>query len=116
MKWLMVLVCVLAGLNLDLGAATEAPAVVHVHGAVYKPGPVPLPRDRPLTTEEAIRLAGGASRTANLTRVRVSRKNAQGEWTYLELDVQAIMRGQAGANDVPLQEGDAVYLSERCFG
>jgi polysaccharide export outer membrane protein len=116
MKRLMILLLVIVVMGTGLGAETKVPAVVYVRGAVYKPGTMPMPKEGRLTVVEAVRLAGGAVRTANLRRVTVTRRNERGELTQRVINVEAILKKEEGADDVPLQSGDTVFLGERCFG
>lgn len=84
---------------------------VNVTGAVNTAGRVQFPQEKGLSIVDAITLAGGHSRLADLKRVILTRKSAEGRAERIEVDVSAIMKG--GARDVQLEVGDAVYVSER---
>lgn len=85
-----------------------------VTGAVNNAGRILFPQERGLTIVEAISLAGGQSRVADLKRVRLTRRGAGGELGTQIVDVDSIMRG--GARDaVPLENGDTLFVPERTF-
>jgi polysaccharide export outer membrane protein len=85
---------------------------VSVTGAVNGAGRVVFPPERGLTIIEAISLAGGQHRVADMKRVRLTRKNANGEPVTMTIDVDSIMKG--GARDaVPLESGDTIFVPER---
>jgi polysaccharide export outer membrane protein len=74
-------------------------------------GRVQFPQEKGLSIVDAITLAGGHSRLAELKRVILTRKSVEGRAERIEVDVSAIMKG--GARDVQLEVGDAVYVPER---
>lgn len=84
---------------------------VNVTGAVNKAGRVQFPPEKGLTIVDAITLADGHSRLADLKRVKLTRKRSDGEPEVVEVNVDAIIKG--GARDVPLEVGDAVFVPER---
>jgi polysaccharide export outer membrane protein len=85
---------------------------VSVTGAVNGAGRVIFPPERGLTIIEAISLAGGQHRVADMRRVRLTRKSASGEPVTMTIDVDSIMKG--GARDaVPLESGDTIFVPER---
>lgn len=77
-----------------------------VIGAVNQAGKVQFPQERGLTLLEAISLAGGHSRLADLKRVRLTRR---GETS--EVNVSDIMK--SGAPDVSLEVSDVIFVPER---
>ena len=77
-----------------------------VIGAVNQAGKVQFPQERGLTLLEAISLAGGHSRLADLKKVRLTRR---GETNVV--DVNEITKN--GAPDVPLEVGDLIFVPER---
>lgn len=85
---------------------------VNVTGSVNKPDRVPFPQERGLTIVAAISLAGGQSRIADLKKVKLTRKKADGDTEVREIDVDAIIKGK-GADDVPLQTDDSIFVPER---
>jgi protein involved in polysaccharide export with SLBB domain len=84
---------------------------VNVTGSVKEAGRIQFPQERGLTVVDAITLAGGHDRLADLKRVKITRKVPGGDSDVKEVNVDAIMKG--GARDVPLQVGDAVFVPER---
>jgi protein involved in polysaccharide export with SLBB domain len=68
-----------------------------------------LPVHRPLTLVEAIGLAGGATRIANVKKITLKR-NHGGPYT---INLNDITSGKA--KDVPLQDGDVVTIPESIF-
>jgi len=84
---------------------------VNVTGAVNTAGRYQFPQERGLTIQDAITLAGGHNRYADLKRVKLTRKSSNGDSETIEVSVDAIIKG--GARDVPLEPGDAVYVPER---
>jgi polysaccharide biosynthesis/export protein len=85
---------------------------VNVNGAVNTAGRVAFPQERGLTIVSAITAAGGQSRIANLTRVKLTRKGPDGVAETREINVDAIMKG-GGADDVPLENDDTIFVPER---
>ena len=85
---------------------------VNVLGQVGKPDRVPFPQEKGLTIIEAITLAGGPTRLADLRRVKLTRKQTDGETVVEEIDVSAMMN-KGGKDAVQLKTGDVVYVPER---
>ncbi|MFJ4220936.1 helix-hairpin-helix domain-containing protein [Curtobacterium luteum] len=92
------------GTGPDASTATPSVVVVHVAGAVGRPGVVTLPAGSRVTT--ALERAGGAARDADLARVNLARPLVDGEQVYVprvgETDVPiAVPDAGAGSADVP---------------
>lgn len=85
---------------------------VNVIGAVNTAGRVQFPQERGLTIVDAISLAGGQSRLADLKRVKLTRKNAAGDVSIQEIDVDTLMK-RGGRDAVPLEKGDVIFVPER---
>jgi protein involved in polysaccharide export with SLBB domain len=85
---------------------------VNVLGQVGKPDRVPFPQEKGLTIIEAITLAGGPTRLADLRRVKLTRKQPDGESVVEEIDVSAMMN-KGGKDAVQLKTGDVIYVPER---
>jgi polysaccharide export outer membrane protein len=86
---------------------------INVTGQVGKPGPVYIPAEKDFTLVEAVTEAGGptekAAATCNITRVL-----PDGSKTVLKnVDLYGAYKGTN--NDVPLQEGDTIFLGESAF-
>jgi polysaccharide export outer membrane protein len=84
---------------------------VNVSGAVNKPDRIPFPPERGMTIVSAITAAGGYSRLAKLSKVRLTRIGADGTPETREIDVDAITKGQA--DDVPLENNDTIVVPEK---
>lgn len=85
---------------------------VNVIGSVTNQGRIQFPQERGLTIVDAISLAGGQTRLADLKHVKLTRKNANGDTEVTIVDVDAIMK-QAGRESVQLQPGDVIFVPER---
>lgn len=78
---------------------------VSVLGEVTQPGSFPYVEK--LTLVQAISNAGGLTELAQIRRVKLTRKGAQGVGTY-EVSVKAITDGRA--EDILLQPGDIIFV------
>jgi polysaccharide export outer membrane protein len=86
---------------------------VYVLGQVERPGAIQLPFGYPLTISKAVAIAGGFSKFARYTRVRVTRRTADGVERHT-LDLGAVLEGELD-RDMELSPGDTVYVPERVF-
>lgn len=89
-----------------------AERIVNVIGSVTNQGRIQFPQERGLSIVDAISLAGGQTRLADLKRVKLTRKNADGDIEVSIIDVDAIMK-TAGRESVQLQPGDVIFVPER---
>lgn len=85
---------------------------VNVIGSVGKPDRVPFPQEKGLTILEAITLAGGHTRLADLKKVKLTRKQENGDTEVQEIDVDALMK-RGGRDAVQLQKDDVIFVPER---
>jgi len=85
---------------------------VNVGGAVNTAGRVQFPVERGLTIVDAISLAGGPSRLANLKLVKLTRRNADGDTTTEVIDVDSMWKS-GGRDPLPLQKDDNIFVPER---
>ena len=85
---------------------------VNVVGSVTKQDRIQFPQERGLSIIDAISLAGGPTRFADLKHVRLTRKNANGESENTTIDVDAMMK-KSGTDPVMLQPDDVVFVPER---
>jgi protein involved in polysaccharide export with SLBB domain len=98
-----------ATVTVTIELAPEAgTGVIYVIGNVNRPGPVTLPRSRPLTITGAINAAGDLSTTARGQNVQIVRYDAAGKKHVTYVNVDRIMRGLE--NDVPVQNGDWIIV------
>jgi polysaccharide biosynthesis/export protein len=84
---------------------------VKVVGAVNEAGPVMFPQEGGLTIVDAISLAGGHSRLADLKKVKLTRRNDSGAMETIEVNVDAMIKG--GRDSVVLQKDDVILVPER---
>lgn len=87
---------------------------VFVYGQVAHPGAFVVAADRELTATKAIALAGGFTRVANDSNVRLIRRGKTGERQTHVLNLARVVSGHA-AEDVPLQPGDILFVPESIF-
>ena len=87
---------------------------VNVVGQVNNAGRVLFPQEKGLTIVEAIALAGGQTRLADLKKVRLTRKMADGDTVVEEIDVDALMK-RGGRDAIALQRDDVIFIPERAF-
>lgn len=85
---------------------------VNVVGSVTNQGRIQFPQERGLSIVDAISLAGGQTRLADLRHVRLTRTNANGDTESTTIDVDAMMK-KGGTDPVLLQPGDVVFVPER---
>lgn len=93
-------------------AGAKANRSVKVTGLVSNPGTVEFPPARGLTITEAISLAGGQTRLADLREVILTRTEADGGRHARTVDIDAIMKAQ-GAGNVALKPGDTIFVPPR---
>lgn len=86
-----------------------AERMVNVIGAVNSPGRIAFPQEKGLTIVEAISLAGGPNRYANMSKVKLTRKDET-----IVIDVDAMIKGGSSGRDVAtLQRDDVILVPER---
>lgn len=91
-----------------------AERTVNVLGAVNNAGRIQFPQERGLTILDAISLAGGQSRLADLKKVKLTRKNSEGDAVTTTINVDEMMKG--GGRDrepITLEKDDVVFVPER---
>lgn len=89
-----------------------AERTVNVIGSVTNQGRIKFPEERGLTIVDAISLAGGQTRLADLKHVKLTRKNANGDTEVTIVDVDAMMK-TGGRDPVLLQPDDVIFVPER---
>jgi len=85
---------------------------VSVIGQVSNAGRVLFPPEKGLTILEAIALAGGQTRLADLKKVKLTRKAENGDTVVEEIDVDALMK-RGGRDAIQLQRDDVIFVPER---
>ena len=89
-----------------------AERTVNVVGSVTNQGRIQFPQERGLSIVDAISLAGGQTRLADLKHVKLTRKNSSGDTEVTIVDVDAMMK-TGGRDPVLLQPDDVIYVPER---
>ena len=98
--------------KLNLLVVEYAKRSVNVIGAVNNAGRIFFPQEQGLSLVDAITLAGGQNRLADLKRVKLTRKNADGQPESVTVNVDEIMKSGAG-QAWPLQKDDVIFVPER---
>jgi polysaccharide biosynthesis/export protein len=110
----------LAGSNL---ANQDATVKVAILGEVGKPGTYTLKGDSgggavggtggrvtPPTLTEAIKIAGGSTASADLSRIRVRRNTRTGNGQVLPINLLSLLKAGDFGQDIILQDGDTILL------
>lgn len=85
---------------------------VNVIGAVNQPGAVLFPQEEGLTLLDAVSRAGGFSRLANRSQVKLTRTNADGKSETYIINADDLIKGSS-SNSWPLLPNDIVFVPER---
>ena len=112
--WLAGSLIVLAGLG--LGSATQADTGlgrVYLSGCVNKVGAIEIPASGTLTVLRAIILDGGETAGADMRKVRIVRKKADGTSEVVMVDLAEVLAKGDLAKDVPVQAGDIIVVPQR---
>jgi polysaccharide export outer membrane protein len=89
-----------------------AERMVNVIGSVTNQGRIQFPQEKGLTIVEAISLAGGQTRLADLKHVKLTRQNPDGGTDVTIVDVDSMVK-TGGHDQVTLQPGDVIFVPER---
>lgn len=87
---------------------------IDIQGQVGNPGQVEFPREEGMTLYKAITRAGGFTRLADKSRVRLTRRFPDGRVETYKIDVNGIIDGSS-KELWPLQAEDTIYVPERLF-
>lgn len=85
---------------------------VNVVGQVNNPGRIQFPQERGLSIVDAISLAGGFTRLADLKKVKLTRSGPAGENDVQEINVDVMMKS-GGKETVMLEKDDVILVPER---
>ncbi len=85
---------------------------VNVIGQVNQPGQVLFPQEQGLTLLDAISKAGGFSRLANRSQVKLTRTNSDGKTQTFIIDADDLIKGKGG-NKWPVLVDDIIFVPER---
>lgn len=103
-------------LVLEPGDTLVVPEVtdrIAVFGLVKTPGYFPLPETQSFTVADAVALAGGAEKRAQLSKVRVVRRTTlAGEPAMVQVDVNSFLKKGDPRHSVVLRPGDTVFVPE----
>lgn len=89
-----------------------AKRTVNVIGQVNNPGAVLFPQEQGLTLLDAISRAGGFSRLANRSQVKLTRTHADGRTDTYIINADDLIKGSS-SNNWPLLANDIVFVPER---
>jgi len=92
---------------------TKSRGKVYLVGAVHTPGPEEIPSDEVMTVSKAILRAGGFMDFADEKKVKVMRKKSGDNKESFIVDVSEILKQGMMEQDVKLEPGDIIYVSER---
>jgi polysaccharide biosynthesis/export protein len=103
--------------QVSLNIEEYSPREVSISGMVKVGGKYPLPPETVMTLKDLVLKAGGFQDTANGTKVRVSRVNADGTTRIHIKDIDSVIRGKDTKNSTDgsfaLEPGDVVYVPEK---
>ncbi|NDC74518.1 polysaccharide export protein [bacterium] len=91
-----------------------AERAVNVIGSVNAPQAVPFPPERGLTLLEAVARAGGFSRLADRSKVKIIRTDEKGVSTTFTINADKLMESRS-VNLWALQVDDVIQVEERIF-
>lgn len=100
--------------QISITVTEYAQRVVNVLGAVGQPGAIPFPQEQGLFLLDAIARAGGFTRLADRSHVKLTRRNTKGDAEVDVIDADSIMKS-GNANPWPLKPNDVIYVPERIF-
>ena len=101
----------------EIRSFNEAPKLlVFITGKVNQPGQhmIAIRNNDAVYAYEAVLIAGGVNPFGDEKKSYILRRGTGGARQKIPLDLRAIRQG--GANDVPLVEGDMIFVPERRFG
>ena len=110
--FISLLVLVPCLLSAEAASLQLAGAWVVVEGAVHRAGRIQIPTERETTLIEAISLAGGQTRNADLKRVWLIRTNREGQPEKTVVDLDSILKARKTSGPI-LRHGDRVVVIGR---
>jgi polysaccharide export outer membrane protein len=81
---------------------------IYVIGMVNRPGEFPL--NRTVDVMQALTMAGGTSRFADLNDIKILRRNKEGKSISLEFRYKDVVSGRRLDQNILLQVGDVVVV------
>jgi len=88
---------------------------VTVLGEVMRPGPVNMPSTMDLTVTKVLQEAGGCKQFADMSSIRVTRCDKDGNQTRTKVDISEIGKNGRIDKDMPLRAGDVVWVPETWY-
>lgn len=82
-------------------------------GEVRTPGVLPIPEDRPLRLTTAYALVGGATPDGDKKNIDIIRRDAAGHATLIAVNMESLLKGKDGQNDIVLQPDDILFIQTR---
>ena len=108
---------ILRNAQVSINIEEYSPREVSISGMIKIPGKYPLPPETVLTLKDLVLRAGGFTDTANGSKVRVIRTNANGTTKIFIKDIDSVIRAKDTKNSADgafvLEPGDLVYVTER---
>jgi polysaccharide export outer membrane protein len=89
----------------------EEPTVFYMLGSVARPGP--LQSTEAMTVIEALAIAGGPTPFAAKDRIQIRRTDDDGNEEILLFDYTRLEDGEPLQGNVPIEDGDIIYVPER---
>lgn len=99
----------------DVVSVPQGFSRVSVIGEVNKPGTYDMPQEKSMTLLEAVAMAGGFTKHAEITRTRVMRTDADGRKTTLSINVKDITERGDKDKDIEMEPDDLVVVPESFF-
>jgi polysaccharide export outer membrane protein len=97
-------------LTLERANQNFALGFVYLSGEITKVGGLPLFADHPMTLSQAVTNAGGIGTYGDGRKVRVTRTGKGGATEVIVRDVKAILQKGRRDLDLPLQDGDQIFV------
>lgn len=88
---------------------------VLVMGEVARQGPVNMPSTRDLTVTRALMLSGNTTALADKSKVRITRREADGSLKRCVVDIEKIGKDGRSDLDIVLKPGDVVWVPESWY-
>jgi len=102
--------------NISVTVADYSPKEISVLGQVKNPGKITLPIEtEKMSLVEAISRAGGFTRIAKTSAVRVTRHNADGTDETFTYNADALLAGGSKTASVEVQAADVLFVPESVF-
>ncbi len=84
---------------------------VSVTGAVNKPGSYQMAAEKSYKLMDLVAMAGGFSKVANISKVRIIRSGQNGQQATIEVNAKSIVKGNE-SKDVEIYPNDVIFVPE----